>query len=123
MGVQFIKSPGGEDLVLLSRTDYDELVRLANEAQEDAADVAAFDEAMSQPSDALPLEVSQHLLRGAGLLKALRLWRGLSDAQLAERSGMALEEVLDIENQRLKINAELASGLAAALDVPERWLV
>lgn len=123
MGVQFIKSPGGEDLVLLSRTDYDELVRLANDAQEDAADLAAFDEAMSQPFDALPVEVSQHILQGTGLLKALRLWRGLKEAQLAELSGMSLDKVLDIESRRLQISVELAPGLAAALDVPERWLI
>ena len=123
MGVQFITSPGGEDLVLLSRTDYDELVRLANEAQEDAADVAAFDEAMARPSEALPVEVSQHILKGAGLLRALRLWRGLSEAQLAERSGRSLDEVLDMERRRLKISPDQASSLAAALDVPEGWLV
>ena len=123
MGVQFIKTPGGEDLVLLSRADYDELVRQAQDAAEDAADIAAFDDAMAQPTDSLPAEVSGHILQGAGLLKALRLWRNLSQVELADRSGTSQGHVSDIESRRRKITADLAPRLAAALDVPERWLI
>ena len=42
MGVQFIKTPGGEDLVLLSRSDYDELVRQAQDAAVIQADLLTF---------------------------------------------------------------------------------
>ena len=35
--VQFIHTPGGDDLAVLPRIEYDRLVSLAAEAQEDAA--------------------------------------------------------------------------------------
>jgi hypothetical protein len=35
--VQFIRTPGGDDLAVLPRVEYDRLVGLAAEAQEDAA--------------------------------------------------------------------------------------
>ena len=35
--VQFIHTPGGDDLAVLPRSEYDRLVTLAAEAQEDAA--------------------------------------------------------------------------------------
>ena len=35
--VQFIHTPGGDDLAVLPRNEYDRLVALAAEAQEDAA--------------------------------------------------------------------------------------
>ena len=38
--IQIIKTPAGEEMVLLSRADYEALVTLAEEAMEDAADVA-----------------------------------------------------------------------------------
>ena len=37
---QFIKTPNGDDLVVLTKADYEELIRIAEEAAEDAADVA-----------------------------------------------------------------------------------
>ena len=44
---QMIITPMGEELVLLSRVEYDRLAALATEAEEDAADVAAYDAAMA----------------------------------------------------------------------------
>lgn len=46
---QTIKTPEGSEMVVLPKADYDRLVALANEALEDAADVAAFDEALADP--------------------------------------------------------------------------
>ena len=40
------KTPLGEEMVLLSRADYDELLAAAD--PEDASDVAAYDEAMAR---------------------------------------------------------------------------
>jgi antitoxin component HigA of HigAB toxin-antitoxin module len=123
MGVQFIKAPNGEDMVLLSRADYDELIRIAEEAVEDAADVAAYDAAMAEGIERLPIEISQNIMKGTGLLKAIRLWRNLSQIELAERSGTSQGYISDLESHRRKLTADLAPKLAAALDVPLRWLI
>lgn len=56
MNPQFIKTPNGEDMVLLSRAEFDALMAAAAEAAEDAADAATYDEAMASlsPSERLP---------------------------------------------------------------------
>ena len=122
---QFIKSPSGDELVVLPRAEYDELVRIAEEAAEDAADVAIYDarKADMRGSEPIPLEVSRHVLKGTGLLKAFRLWRGLSQTELAERSGTSQGYISDIESRRRKLTEDTATRLAATLDIPDDWLI
>lgn len=125
MGAQFIKTPNGDEMAVLPKADYEELIRIAEEAAEDAADVAAYDAAMADPhgSEALPVEVSQHILKGTGLLKAIRLWRGIGQVELAKAAGLSQGFVSDLENRRRKRTAEVAEKLAVALDVPVHWLI
>lgn len=90
--VQFISSPNGEEMVLLSRAEYDALVAAAA-IDEDAADVAIYDARMADLAagrDAvLPAEVSKIMLDGNSLLRSLRKWRGLTQADIAARTGLA----------------------------------
>ncbi len=125
MDAQFFKTPSGEEMVVLSKADYDALVRIAEEAAEDAADVAAFDAAMANPEGLkpLPFEVSQHILKGAGLLKALRLWRDVGQVKLASDTGTSQGFISDLESGRRKMTDEVARKLAMALNVPLHWLV
>lgn len=120
---QFIKTPDGEDAVVLSRSDYDELIRIAEEA-EDAADIAIYDERKADPlgSQPLPADLSQLILKGNGLLKSIRLWRNLGQVELAEAIGTSQGFISDLETHRRKITGEVAKKLAKALDVPEQWL-
>ena len=63
--IQIIRSPTGEELVVLSRADYDALIAARDE---DDDDVAIFDarkaELAEKPKAMLPPEVSALLLRG-----------------------------------------------------------
>ena len=44
MKAQFITTPNGEELAIIPRAEYEALVALAAEAEEDAADLALYDE-------------------------------------------------------------------------------
>lgn len=128
MGIQFIKTPSGDEMVVLPKAEYDELIRIAEEAAEaaeDAADVAAYDAAMADPLglQVIPVEVSEHVTKGTGLLKAYRLWRKLGQVELAKASGTSQGFISDIENRRRKITPEVAGKLAKALDIPVHWLI
>jgi ribosome-binding protein aMBF1 (putative translation factor) len=125
MGAQFIKTPNGEDLAVLPRSEYEALVHALQEAEEDLADVAAHDAARADPhgSEQLPVEVSQFITKGAGLVKALRLWRGLAQGELATRAGLSQGFLSDLENRRRKRTDDVSRRLAKALNVPEGWLV
>ena len=122
MGVQFIKSPSGEDMVVLPRSEYDALVQAAEDAAEDAADIAAYDAAKAAGVEPLPFELSQLVLKGNGLLKSIRLWRDIGQVKLAHDMGTSPGFVSDLENGRRKITPEIAEKLAKALNVPVHWL-
>lgn len=125
MTVQIIKAPSGEELVVLPRAEYEALIRAAEEALEDAADVAAYDAAMADPHgfEPMPSEVMDHMRQGAGLLKAIRLWRGVSQVELARKAKLSQGFLSDLENRRRKRTPDVARKLARALDVPEHWLI
>lgn len=122
---QFIRTASGEELVVLTRADYDALLDALAEAEEDAADAALYDArkaAEDGGGDRLPPEVTAALLGGARLLEALRDRRGMTQARLAEATGLAQGYLSDIERGRRTGTAETLGRIAAALDVPVAWL-
>jgi DNA-binding Xre family transcriptional regulator len=124
---QMITTPQGEELVLLSRAEFDRLRALAAEAEEDAADVAAYDAVVTDLAagrdSPLPAEVSALLLRGASLVAALRKWRGVRQTDLAECAGVSQGYLSDLESGRRKGATDTLGAIAKALDVPASWLV
>ncbi len=124
---QMIRTPAGEELVLLSRAEYERLTALAAEAEEDAADAAAYVAAKAEIAagceSMMPAEISASLLRGASLLTSIRKWRGVKQTELAERAGLSQGYLSDLENRRRKGGQETLAAIAKALDVPTNWLV
>lgn len=124
MGVQFIKTPAGEDLAVLPKAEYEALVAAVADAEEELADIAAYDAAKAdlKGSERLPLEVSQAMLRGTSLLKALRIWRDSTQMELASRIGTSQGFVSDLENRRRGMTEEVAGRIAEVLNIPDDWL-
>jgi hypothetical protein len=66
-GPQIIRTPGGEELVVLPRAEYEALLERAGDAAEDADDIAIYDARKAELAKggvALPPEVSAAILRG-----------------------------------------------------------
>lgn len=124
MPAQTIRTPGGEEMVMLPKAEYEALLRAAAEAAEDTADIAAYDSAKAnlEGSERLPFEVSQLMLQGNSLLKALRIWRDETQLHLAFKTGTSQGFVSDLENGRRKMTEYVSERLAKALDVPVSWL-
>lgn len=71
MTIQTIKTASGEELVVLSRREYDALLaQLGDEDAEDRMTLLIAAEARGEAP--LPASVSQAVLAGEGLLKSLR---------------------------------------------------
>jgi DNA-binding XRE family transcriptional regulator len=125
--VQIVKTPSGDEMVVIPKADYDELLRLAAESAEDAADVAAYDAAMAEiaadPDSRLPVEISGFMLKGDRLLAAIRKWRGLTQVEVAAAAGIAQGYLSDLEAGRRHGSVETLRSLAKAMNVPESWLV
>ena len=108
-------TPEGENLVTITAAEY---ARLAARA-EDIADAALAGEESGGP--ALPADLARRVLDGD--LHPLTAWRkvaGLTQAQLAERSGQRAATVSDIEagkvDPRLSTMKALAEALALDID-------
>src|SRR5260370_12058128 len=85
--VQFIHTPGGGDLAVLPRNEYDRLVALATEAQEDAAAsrvVRNSARALKEGREVvLPKAVPDPLANADTALPVIREWRDLVQATFA----------------------------------------
>jgi DNA-binding XRE family transcriptional regulator len=125
--VQVVKTPSGDEMVVIPKAEYDALLRLATEAAEDAADVAAYDAAMAEiaadPDSRLPVEISGLMLKGDRLIAAIRKWRGLTQVEIAASAGIAQGYLSDLEAGRRHGSVETLRSLAKAMNVPESWLV
>ncbi|ACK50009.1 transcriptional regulator, XRE family [Methylocella silvestris BL2] len=126
-GPQIIKTPGGEELVVLPRAEYDALVAAAAEAAEDEADAAIYDSRtadLTAGRDArLPPEVSTALLRGESLLKALRKWRGMTQIDLAILADLGQGYLSDLEAGRRRGSRETLHKIAEKLNIEPAWLI
>jgi hypothetical protein len=122
---QIIRTPHGEELVVLPRADYEALVERADHEAEDAEDVAIYDARKAELAAGgviLPPEVSAAILRGDSRLKAIRNWRGETQLHLTFKTGIAQGYLSDLENGRRRGTSDTIAKLAQALNVPAEWL-
>jgi len=122
---QIIRTPGGEELVVLPRAEYEALVERADHDAEDADDIAIYDARKADlvaGGAVLPPEVSAAILRGESRLKAIRNWMGETQLHLSFKTGIGQGYLSDLENGRRAGTPETIAKLAQALDVPVDWL-
>jgi antitoxin component HigA of HigAB toxin-antitoxin module len=119
---QTIKTPDGDELVVLPRAEYDKLVRLAAEAEEDASDVAIYDARKAHKGPTLPAEITMAMLKGDSMLKALRNWKDVGQVKLAFDIGSSQGFISDLENGRRAMTDEVKRRIAKSLGVPKDWL-
>jgi DNA-binding XRE family transcriptional regulator len=125
--VQFIHTPEGGDLAVLPRTDYDRLIALAAEAQEDAAAsriVRSSARAIREGREVvLPKAVADRLADGENPVRVIREWRNMIQGELAVLVGISQNYLSEIETGRRKGPAELLKKFARALGVPMDLLI
>lgn len=108
------------DTVTIPRTEYEALLA----SREELVDLRAFDEAMAAlvrgDEELLPDAMVGRLLAGESPLKVWREHRGLSQAELARRTGVNRVQIVDIEAGRkagsIATLKSLAQALGLALD-------
>jgi hypothetical protein len=122
---QIIRTPGGEELVVVPRAEYEALLDRVEHAAEDADDVAIYDARKAELAAGgvvLPPEVSAAILRGDSRLKAIRHWRDETQQHLTIKTGIGQGYLSDLESGRRTGAPETIAKLAQALDVPVEWL-
>ena len=125
--VQFIHTPSGDDLAVLPRSDYDRLVALAAEAQEDASASRIGRNSIRGLKEgrevALPKAVVDRLANGDNPVRVIREWRDMIQGKLAVAVGISQNYLSEIETGRRKGPAELQKKFARALGVPMDLLI
>jgi DNA-binding Xre family transcriptional regulator len=117
---RFITTPGGEEVVLLSKPDYERLA----EAAEDLADLAAAERAgnrfESGEAEFLPLDMVRRMVDGESPVRVWREYRGLGVSDLAAKAGISTTHLSEIEtgtrDETFSTMARIADALAVELD-------
>jgi ribosome-binding protein aMBF1 (putative translation factor) len=125
--VQFIRTPGGDDLAVMPRSEYDRLVALAAETQEDTRASRIVRNSLRALKEGrevvLPKTVADRLANGENAVRVIREWRDLIQGELAVAVGISQNYLSEIETGRRKGPAELQKKFARALGVPLDLLV
>jgi len=117
----------GAEMVLLTRAEFDAMVEALNEAEEDAADAEIY-RVRKADLDAgydvvLPVEVSARCRKGESLLRAVRNWRGMTQAEVAEKTGFTQGYLSDLEAGKREGTAQTLRMIAKALEIDPVMLV
>jgi DNA-binding XRE family transcriptional regulator len=121
---QTIKTPAGDDLVVLPKADYDRLVAAAREKLEDAADARAAAHILARlesgEEETVPFEIVKRL-RTENRIKVLREYRKMTQRELAEAASMNALYLSQIECGRatggIKSLLRVAEALGVSLDM------
>lgn len=115
--VQLIRT-NGEDLVVLSRRDYDALLaRAGDPVAEDI--MTARIVAETRGRTALPPEVLDRILDGENAIAVLAEHRGLSQAELARRTGLSQPFLSKLMRGEVGGGRETMTRLCEALAVSQ----
>ena len=89
----------------------------SQEAAEEAADLAAYEEARARDEEAFPLDVTERLVAGVHPIKVFRDYRGMTQAELARQVGLSPMYISQIETGRRGGSTKALRRIAAALDI------
>ena len=90
-------TPNGEEMIVLSRTDYETLLEKAELADDLAAITSYRKKLAAGAEEAVPSAVAARLIDGENPIRVYREMRGLTAKDLAERTGISSAFLSEIE--------------------------
>jgi ribosome-binding protein aMBF1 (putative translation factor) len=108
------KSPKGDDIVILSRKEYDRLLVAANE---DATDALVAKKAIARNEETLSEAEMDELLAARTPLAFWRRKRGLTQTDLAKAADIAQDFLSEIESGLKTGDVTVLQRLAIALEI------
>jgi transcriptional regulator with XRE-family HTH domain len=131
--LQIIKTPTGEELVVLPRSEYEALKSRRSDSAEDVASRRIFSQSAAAIRKGreieLPATVAERIARGENPIRVVREWRGLTQLQLGEMKakvdGRPIGQgyLSQLERDERKGTAMVLKALARALKVPLELLL
>jgi DNA-binding XRE family transcriptional regulator len=96
--------------------DQNEYTRLLADS-EMLADIRAYDSAIADAGEGIPLDVFKRILDGENPVRVLREWRGLTQAETARRAGLHRVQLHDVETGKSRGSVDTLKAIADALGV------
>lgn len=115
MSVQILEI-AGRKMAVLPVEDYERLVEIA-EDREDIAAAADAERRRNEGMEYLPASMVNRILDGENALRVWREYRGMTIAELAEKSGYGYSMISKIETGTRQGTVALWNAVAAALNV------
>jgi ribosome-binding protein aMBF1 (putative translation factor) len=115
MGAQILEI-AGRKMAVLPVEDYERLVEIA-EDREDIAAAADAERRRNEGMEYLPSSMVNRILDGENALRVWREYRGMSIAELAEKSGYGYSMISKIETGTRQGTVAFWNAVAAALKV------
>jgi DNA-binding XRE family transcriptional regulator len=113
---QIIKTDSGEELVVLSRRDYESMrARVGDEDAEDAMTARIL--AATASHVAIPESVWAEIEAGPSPIRPLRQWRGLTQEQLAKAAQISQGYLSSLETGKKVGDLDTLRAIATALGV------
>jgi DNA-binding XRE family transcriptional regulator len=117
MSTQIIQRDGKPEWAVLPYETYLELVEQA-EMLQDVQDYDAVKAALARGEEELiPSEVVHALLNGENPIKVWRNYRGLAQPELAERAGVSVPYLSQLETGKRRGSLEVLNAIARALNL------
>jgi DNA-binding Xre family transcriptional regulator len=111
------KTPNGEDMIVLSKSDYDMLLDRAELAEDMAAIEVYRKKLASGEEEAIPEEFAIRLIGRENPIRVYRELRGLSARELAEKTGISAAFLSEIETGKKDGGVATLKKIAQALRV------
>lgn len=111
------KSPTGEDIVILSRAEYEKLTEVREDADDAAVARALIARVEGRTEETLTAEELDVYLKAPTPIAFWRRKRGLTQAALAQQAGVAQGYISEIEARRKRGDVALLKRIAAALRI------
>ena len=112
-----IKTPSGDQMVILPLSEYQRLL----DAAEEAEDLRAYDRVKGRlaagEEELMPAELVKRILEGENKVRAWREYRGLTVKALGSATGLAAAYISQIETDKREGTIETFRKLATALNV------
>ncbi len=109
----------GKKYAIIPLDDYESL----KEKFEDMVDVAAYDIAVARAEEFFPFELAERSASGESRIAIFREYRGMTQAQLAKKTGVSANYISMLEKKRKEASLTLIKKIAAALKVDVEQLI
>jgi DNA-binding XRE family transcriptional regulator len=123
--VQFIKTQDGDELAVLPKAEYEQLLALAQSEDAGTRRIVRKTRAAvaSGQEIVLPKAVVDRLAAGENRIRILREWQDMTQLEMTFRTGLSQGYLSDLETGRRRGTAAALAKIARALKVPLDLLV